>query len=181
MGRSEGYGLVHADEQYVVPTDGQPLRGLIQDHVVSGVLMTKRDGFFTCALYQISTNSAAHPPGPVSPTPHLHRDKSCNCFVTEFLRNPRSSCGCLVHKRTNRFLYRMQAGDVHAASLRRMLSQQARAQGCRECPSTHPRHPKAPTDVHWQAGTLPMTYILDLTARTCQLASGMLSLLGKFG
>ena len=49
MGRAEGYGLVGADEQYVVPTDGQPLRGLIQDHVVAGVLMTKRDGFFTCA------------------------------------------------------------------------------------------------------------------------------------
>lgn len=48
MGRAEGYGIVAADEQYVVPTDGQPIRGLIQDHVVSAVLMTKRDGFFTC-------------------------------------------------------------------------------------------------------------------------------------
>ena len=30
MGRAEGYGLVHADEQYIVPTDGKPIRGLIQ-------------------------------------------------------------------------------------------------------------------------------------------------------
>ena len=47
--RAEGYGIVHADEQYIVPTDGAPIRGLIQDHVVAGVLMTKRDTFFTCA------------------------------------------------------------------------------------------------------------------------------------
>jgi hypothetical protein len=30
MGRAEGYGIVHADEQYIVPTDGKPIRGLIQ-------------------------------------------------------------------------------------------------------------------------------------------------------
>lgn len=29
-GRAEGYGIVHADEQYIVPTDGKPVRGLIQ-------------------------------------------------------------------------------------------------------------------------------------------------------
>lgn len=32
MGRAEGYGIVHADEQYIVPTDGKPIRGLIQVH-----------------------------------------------------------------------------------------------------------------------------------------------------
>ena len=31
------------DNQYLVPTDGAPLRGLIQDHVDSGVLLTKLD------------------------------------------------------------------------------------------------------------------------------------------
>jgi DNA-directed RNA polymerase I subunit RPA1 len=46
-GRAEGYTIVHADEQYLVPTDGKPIRGLIQDHVVAAVLMTKRDTFFT--------------------------------------------------------------------------------------------------------------------------------------
>lgn len=55
MGRAEGYGIVAADEQYVVPTDGQPIRGLIQDHVVSAVLMTKRDGFFTCDAHALPT------------------------------------------------------------------------------------------------------------------------------
>ena len=30
LGRAEGYGIVHADEQYIVPTDGKPVRGLIQ-------------------------------------------------------------------------------------------------------------------------------------------------------
>ncbi|KAK9845826.1 hypothetical protein WJX81_003612 [Elliptochloris bilobata] len=44
-GRAEGYGIVHADEQYIVPTDGKPIRGLIQDHVVAGTLLTARDTF----------------------------------------------------------------------------------------------------------------------------------------
>lgn len=30
FGRAEGYNIVHADEQFFVPTDGKPLRGLIQ-------------------------------------------------------------------------------------------------------------------------------------------------------
>lgn len=29
-GRAEGYEIVHADHQYIVPTDGKPIRGLIQ-------------------------------------------------------------------------------------------------------------------------------------------------------
>ena len=28
--RAEGYEIVHADHQYIVPTDGKPIRGLIQ-------------------------------------------------------------------------------------------------------------------------------------------------------
>jgi DNA-directed RNA polymerase I subunit RPA1 len=46
-GRAEGYGIVHADQQFIVPTDGKPIRGLIQDHVVAGVMLTKRDCFLT--------------------------------------------------------------------------------------------------------------------------------------
>ena len=46
-GRAEGYGIVHADQQFIVPTDGKPIRGLIQDHVVGGVMLTKRDCFLT--------------------------------------------------------------------------------------------------------------------------------------
>ena len=30
LARAEGYGIVHADHQFVVPTDGKPVRGLIQ-------------------------------------------------------------------------------------------------------------------------------------------------------
>ncbi|KAF5840614.1 hypothetical protein DUNSADRAFT_16129 [Dunaliella salina] len=50
-GRAEGALIVHADQQFIVPTDGKPLRGLIQDHVVSGVLLTKRDTWLTKAQY----------------------------------------------------------------------------------------------------------------------------------
>ena len=30
LARAEGYGIVHADHQFHVPTDGKPVRGLIQ-------------------------------------------------------------------------------------------------------------------------------------------------------
>ena len=30
LGRTEGYGLVHADRQFLLPTSGTPARGLIQ-------------------------------------------------------------------------------------------------------------------------------------------------------
>lgn len=45
MGRAEAMFIALTDQQYLVPTDGSPLRGLIQDHVVAGVLLTKRDTF----------------------------------------------------------------------------------------------------------------------------------------
>jgi DNA-directed RNA polymerase I subunit RPA1 len=45
-GRAEGYGVVAAPRQFTVPTDGKPVRGLIQDHVVAAVLITCRDAFF---------------------------------------------------------------------------------------------------------------------------------------
>ena len=37
---------VSTQNQYLVPKDGTPLSGLIQDHVVSGVILTLRDRFF---------------------------------------------------------------------------------------------------------------------------------------
>jgi DNA-directed RNA polymerase I subunit RPA1 len=46
-GRAEAYGIVAADAQFCVPTDGKPIRGLIQDHVVAGVLLTMRGTFLT--------------------------------------------------------------------------------------------------------------------------------------
>ena len=39
--------IANTDNQYLVPTSGKPLRGLIQDHVVAGVWMTNPETFFT--------------------------------------------------------------------------------------------------------------------------------------
>ncbi|KAK0133909.1 DNA-directed RNA polymerase I subunit RPA1 [Merluccius polli] len=47
LGRAEAYTLISTDEQYLVPKDGKPLAGLIQDHMVSGTRMTLRGCFFT--------------------------------------------------------------------------------------------------------------------------------------
>lgn len=43
--------IANTDNQYLVPTSGKPLRGLIQDHVVAGVWMTCKDTFFTREEY----------------------------------------------------------------------------------------------------------------------------------
>ncbi len=40
-----------ARRNYTVPKDGTPILGLIQDHVVSGVLLSMRDRFFNRADY----------------------------------------------------------------------------------------------------------------------------------
>lgn len=51
VARSEAYLLAGAPHQYIVPKDGTPLRGLIQDHIVGGVLLTKKDTFFSKQQY----------------------------------------------------------------------------------------------------------------------------------
>ncbi|XP_030650182.1 DNA-directed RNA polymerase I subunit RPA1 [Chanos chanos] len=51
LGRAEAYMLVSTDQQYLVPKDGKPLAGLIQDHMVSGTNMTIRDCFFSRDQY----------------------------------------------------------------------------------------------------------------------------------
>lgn len=51
LARSEAYNIASNDNQYLVPTDGSPLRGLIQDHVDSGVKLTQRDTFLTKDMY----------------------------------------------------------------------------------------------------------------------------------
>eukprot|EP00873_Tetraselmis_striata_P042277 jgi/Tetstr1/462541/TSEL_007530.t2 len=68
LGRAEGYHIVHSDHQFIVPTDGKPIRGLIQDHIIAAVLITKRDTFYTRAEYQQLVYAAcamisAHQPG----------------------------------------------------------------------------------------------------------------------
>lgn len=51
LARSEAYNIASNDNQYLVPTDGSPLRGLIQDHVDSGVKLSQRDTFLTKEMY----------------------------------------------------------------------------------------------------------------------------------
>lgn len=52
LARAEAQNIAKTDLQYIVPTDGSPLRGLIQDHVVGGVKLTKRDTFLEKWEYQ---------------------------------------------------------------------------------------------------------------------------------
>ncbi|KAJ6539562.1 hypothetical protein B0H19DRAFT_1179600 [Mycena capillaripes] len=51
VSRAEAMMIANTDNQYLVPTSGNPLRGLIQDHVVAGVWMTSQDAFFTREEY----------------------------------------------------------------------------------------------------------------------------------
>lgn len=50
--RAEAYNLANTDSQYLTPTSGSPLRGLIQDHISAGVWLTSKDCFFTREQYQ---------------------------------------------------------------------------------------------------------------------------------
>lgn len=43
--------IANTDNQYLVPTSGAPLRGLIQDHVVAGVWMCNKSTFFSREEY----------------------------------------------------------------------------------------------------------------------------------
>lgn len=46
IARSEAYNLVSVPTQYLVPKDGTPLTGLIQDNVIAGVKLSVRGKFF---------------------------------------------------------------------------------------------------------------------------------------
>ncbi len=52
LGRSEAEHIASNNHQYVAPTDGLPLRGLIQDHIDGGVKLCGKDSFFTIEEYQ---------------------------------------------------------------------------------------------------------------------------------
>ena len=39
VARSEAYNLVNVCKQYLVPKDGTPLQGLIQDHIIAGKIL----------------------------------------------------------------------------------------------------------------------------------------------
>ncbi|KAJ3708139.1 hypothetical protein LUZ61_011844 [Rhynchospora tenuis] len=51
VSRAEAMSIVNANKQYNVSTSGDPIRGLIQDHVVSAVLLTNMDTFLTREEY----------------------------------------------------------------------------------------------------------------------------------
>ncbi|KDQ18256.1 hypothetical protein BOTBODRAFT_554491 [Botryobasidium botryosum FD-172 SS1] len=59
--RAEATSIANTDNQYLVPTSGDPLRGLIQDHVVAGVWMTNKSTFFTREEYQQLLYGALRP------------------------------------------------------------------------------------------------------------------------
>lgn len=52
LARSEAYNIASVNYQYLVPKDGTPLSGLIQDHVIGGTILTMRDKFFDREDYQ---------------------------------------------------------------------------------------------------------------------------------
>ncbi|GAU97444.1 hypothetical protein RvY_08735-2 [Ramazzottius varieornatus] len=58
VARSEAYNIVNASYQYLVPKDGTPLSGLIQDHIVAGVHLTIRGRFFEKKDYEQLVYSA---------------------------------------------------------------------------------------------------------------------------
>lgn len=72
IARAEASLIANTDNQYLVPTSGKPLRGLIQDHVVAGVYMTSKDTFFTRAEYQQLLYGALRP----------EEDPSCRRLIT---------------------------------------------------------------------------------------------------
>ncbi|XP_054162331.1 DNA-directed RNA polymerase I subunit RPA1-like [Oppia nitens] len=52
LARAEAYNIASVNYQYLVPKDGSPLSGLIQDHIIAGVKLTIRGKFFTKGDFQ---------------------------------------------------------------------------------------------------------------------------------
>ncbi|XP_033636533.1 DNA-directed RNA polymerase I subunit RPA1-like [Asterias rubens] len=66
LGRAEAFTIANTSQQYLVPKDGTPLGGLIQDHMVAGVKMTVRGRFFTRVDYQqLVYNALTDHPGEI--------------------------------------------------------------------------------------------------------------------
>ncbi|XP_046400249.1 DNA-directed RNA polymerase I subunit RPA1 isoform X2 [Ischnura elegans] len=52
LAQSEAFNLLSVAHNYLVPKDGTPLSGLIQDHVIAGVKLSLRGKFFNRSSYQ---------------------------------------------------------------------------------------------------------------------------------
>ncbi|KAJ3046998.1 hypothetical protein HK097_000328, partial [Rhizophlyctis rosea] len=63
LGRAEAMVIARTEKQYLVPTDGGVLRGLIQDHVDAGVDMCLRGTFFTREEYMQLVYGCLRPEG----------------------------------------------------------------------------------------------------------------------
>ncbi|KAK1366221.1 DNA-directed RNA polymerase subunit [Heracleum sosnowskyi] len=65
VSRAEAYNIVNANNQYIVPTRGDTVRGLIQDHIGAAVLLTMKDTFLTRDQYdQLLYSSGVFSAGP---------------------------------------------------------------------------------------------------------------------
>ncbi|KAH0839966.1 hypothetical protein J3R83DRAFT_921 [Lanmaoa asiatica] len=71
VAQAEARFIANTDSQYLVPTSGKPLRGLIQDHVVAGVWMTCQDTFFSRDEYFQLLYGALRPESGESSTDRL--------------------------------------------------------------------------------------------------------------
>ncbi|KAJ8570482.1 hypothetical protein K7X08_037454 [Anisodus acutangulus] len=75
ISRAEAYNIVNANEQYIVPTKGDTVRGLIQDHIVGAVLLTMKNTFLTLHEFnQLLYGSGVFAAGP-GPTSGNHSKK----------------------------------------------------------------------------------------------------------
>ncbi|KAF4619599.1 hypothetical protein D9613_005174 [Agrocybe pediades] len=61
VARAEAMMIANTNNQYLVPTSGNPIRGLIQDHVVAGVWMTSQNSFFDREEYHQLLYGALRP------------------------------------------------------------------------------------------------------------------------
>eukprot|EP01080_Neovahlkampfia_damariscottae_P006005 gene6005-10003_t len=52
VARSEASNIAVTSKQYIVPTSGNPIRGLIQDNISAAVILTMKDTFFDQTEYQ---------------------------------------------------------------------------------------------------------------------------------
>ena len=65
VARAEAMLIARTDLQYLVPTDGGVLRGLIQDHVDAGVDMSSKDTFLDRETYMQLIFNALRPDDPI--------------------------------------------------------------------------------------------------------------------